>query len=157
MIIFGESPAAAPDILGTTGQTSRLFTQSEFSRDTRIDRVLEFIAACPIEVTLESAAAVVWISPSRLRHLFKQNVGWSFHKYVIKARLERACHLLRSTNLSVNQIAATLGIKDRSHFARVFKQAYGISPGAARGHIKCLLHSNEVNSVDQIDQTLDTR
>ena len=69
MTILGESPKAAPDIPGTTGQTSRPFTQSEFRRDPRIDRVLEFIAACPTEVTLESAAAVVWISPSRLRHL----------------------------------------------------------------------------------------
>jgi transcriptional regulator GlxA family with amidase domain len=132
MTILREYPEAAPSIPGTTGQPSPAFRQSESSKDTRIDRVLEFIATSPIDVTLGSAAALVCISPSRLRHQFKHCVGFSFHRYVINARLERARHLLRNTSLSVDQIAAALGIADGSHFARIFKQAYGVSPGAAR-------------------------
>ncbi len=104
------------------------------SMDQRIATILDFIRSSPIDaVSLESAAAIVWISPSRLRHLFKEHVGVSFHKYVINVRLERARYLLRTTNCTVEQIAAMLGIQDRSHFAHIFKRAYGVSPGAARG------------------------
>jgi transcriptional regulator GlxA family with amidase domain len=99
----------------------------------RIKTVLDFIETSPIEaVTLESASAVLRISPSRFRHLFKDYVGVSFHKYVISLRLERARHLLRTTSYTVERIAGMLGIQDLSHFARDFKRAYGISPGATR-------------------------
>ncbi len=111
-----------------------LTLDGEPSMDRRIATILEFIRSSPIDaVSLESAAAIVWISPSRLRHLFKEHVGISFHKYVINVRLERARYLLRTTNCTVEQIAAMLGIQDRSHFAHIFKRAYGVSPGAARG------------------------
>lgn len=99
----------------------------------RIKKVLDFIESSPIEsVSLEAAAAVLRISPSRFRHLFKDYVGVSFHKYVIRLRLERAHHLLRTTSFTVEKIAGMLGIQDLSHFARDFKRAYGVSPGATR-------------------------
>lgn len=99
----------------------------------RIKTVLEFIESSPIEaITLEAAAEVLRISPSRFRHLFKDYVGVSFHQYVIGLRLERARHLLRTTSYTVERIAGMLGIQDLSHFARDFKRVYGISPGATR-------------------------
>ena len=107
--------------------------QSGSSMDRRIETVLEFIASSPIDATIESAASVVWISPSRLRHLFKEQVGLSFHKYLISIRLERARHLLRTTDWSIERMSASVGIQDRCHFSHTFKRAYGISPSTARG------------------------
>ena len=102
-------------------------------RGCRIKAVLDYIEASPIEtITVESASAVLNISPSRFRHLFKEYVGVSFHKYVIGLRLERARHLLRTTGYTVERIAGMLGIQDLSHFARDFKRVYGVSPGATR-------------------------
>ncbi len=99
----------------------------------RIKKVLDFLESTPSEfISLESASAVLSISPSRFRHLFKDYVGVSFHKYVIRLRLERAHHLLRTTSFTVEKIAGMLGIQDLSHFARDFKRAYGVSPGATR-------------------------
>jgi len=142
---------SVPDtVLGMPGMSEPVFTAgtpAEAGMDRRIETILEFIGSSPIDtVTLESAAAVVWISPSRLRHLFKQHVGMSFHKYVINVRLERARYLLRTTNCTVEQIASMLGIQDRSHFAHIFKRAYGISPGAARGNNR--VRPIAINSMD---------
>ena len=133
MAMMRSVPDQAMSALGIDEQVYSPAVPDSAGMDRRIETILEFIASTPIDaVTLESAAAVVWISPSRLRHLFKQHVGMSFHKYVINVRLERARYLLRTTNCTVEQIAAMLGIQDRSHFAHIFKRAYGISPGASR-------------------------
>jgi transcriptional regulator GlxA family with amidase domain len=134
MAMMRSIPDSALGMPAMGEQVYPAVSPAEAGMDRRIETILEFIGSSPIDtVTLESAAAVVWISPSRLRHLFKQHVGMSFHKYVINVRLERARYLLRTTNCTVEQIASMLGIQDRSHFAHIFKRAYGISPGAARG------------------------
>jgi transcriptional regulator GlxA family with amidase domain len=134
MALMTDLPQAT---LGIPGMSERVFSATmriSSGMDRRIEAVLEFIESSPTDaVSLDSAAAVALISPSRLRHLFKQYVGWSFHKYVMTVRLEQASDLLRTTTFTVERIAAMLGIQDRSHFARIFKQAYGISPGDARG------------------------
>ncbi len=134
MAMMRNLPDATMGLAPMTENLAILPQNGEPSMDQRIATILDFIRSSPIDaVSLESAAAIVWISPSRLRHLFKEHVGVSFHKYVINVRLERARYLLRTTNCTVEQIAAMLGIQDRSHFAHIFKRAYGVSPGAARG------------------------
>ena len=58
--------------------------------DARIATVLELIESPQIRrIDLESVAALLQLSSSRLRHLFKEQVGTSFHKYVILVHLKR--------------------------------------------------------------------
>jgi AraC-like DNA-binding protein len=98
MSFITDLPKATLSSPGASHQASLAAMQSGSIMDRRIETVLEFIASSPIHATLESAASVVWISPSRLRHLFKEQVGLSFHKYLISVRLERARYLLRTTD-----------------------------------------------------------
>jgi AraC family transcriptional regulator, arabinose operon regulatory protein len=77
-------------------------------------------------------AAVVNLSPSRLQHLFKQETGTTPARYLRALRLERAKALLETSLLSVKQIMHNVGIKDRSHFEREFKRAYGLTPAQCR-------------------------
>ena len=105
----------------------------------RINTVLDFIHTSPITaISLDSAAALVFLSPSRFRYLFRQRLGAPFHQYVMSVRIKRADYLLRSTNYSVAQIAGMLGMQDKSHFMRDYKRAYGISPGARRGQVRTI-------------------
>ncbi len=101
--------------------------------DPRIQIVLDFVDSAPSEaVSIESAAAVVYLSPSRFRHLFKEQMGISFHSYLIRLRLERVRYLLQSSRLTILQIAEQLDVQDLSHLMRDFKRTYGMSPGALR-------------------------
>jgi AraC-like DNA-binding protein len=101
--------------------------------DPRIQIVLDFVdSSRSQETSIEAAAAVVFLSPSRFRHLFKEQVGMSFHAYLIRLRLERVRYMLRTTHFTVAQIAEMLDIQDLSHLMRDFKRVYGISPGAMR-------------------------
>ena len=46
--------------------------------------------------------------------------------------IERACQLLKSTNMKINQIALKLAFDDPYYFSRIFKKIVGVSPKAYR-------------------------
>ena len=101
--------------------------------DPRIKTVLDFVdSSRAADISIEAAAAVVFLSPSRFRHLFKEQVGMSFHAYLIRLRLERVRYMLQTSRLTVVKIAEMLEIQDLSHLMRDFKRTYGVSPGAMR-------------------------
>ena len=77
---------------------------------------------------IEELAASVNLSASRLRHLFKQETGTTPTHYLRDLRLRKAELLLRTTFLSVKEIAGRVGLGSGSHFVREFKKAYGVSP-----------------------------
>ena len=65
------------------------------------------------------------INQSYLSILFKQEVGQSLSAYLQKLRLEKACALLRETNLPIADIAPAVGYNDPQYFYRVFRKAVG--------------------------------
>lgn len=80
----------------------------------------------------DSLAETLNLSPSRLRHLFKAELGMPFKKYLRQVRMKRAKHLLETSFLTVNEVAKQVGISDSSHFVKYFQSQYGISPGKYR-------------------------
>ena len=77
-------------------------------------------------------AALVSLSPSRFRHLFKQETGTSPSQYLKAFRLRKAEVMLRTTFLSVKQILKQVGIGSNSHFVRDFRKIHGVTPTAYR-------------------------
>ncbi len=82
----------------------------------------------PHEPSLDALAESVRLSPSRLRHLFKNEVGVPFAQYVKSLRMKKAKQLLETTFFSVKEIMYKVGISNEGHFARDFKKAYGLTP-----------------------------
>jgi transcriptional regulator GlxA family with amidase domain len=79
-----------------------------------------------------AVAARVNLSPSRLRHLFKQETGCSLGQYQKQLRLQEAQILLLTSFLSVKEICQKVGFTNRSHFVHDFKKAYGLAPNDYR-------------------------
>jgi len=77
---------------------------------------------------LSEMAKTVNLSPWRLAHLFKDEVGISPLRYLTLVRLQRARQYLDTGFLTVREIASSVGIPNPSHFTRSFKAAYGSSP-----------------------------
>ena len=101
--------------------------------DERIVMVLELMMASPMKsISVPSTAAILQLSPSRLRHLFKEQVGVSLHKYEVLLRLERVRMLLRTTDCTVKEASRILGFKDTGNFGHLFKRTYGVTPGKDR-------------------------
>lgn len=101
--------------------------------DARLRRVLAHIAADPgAAYTVHSLARVAALSPSRLSHLFRAQVGRSPMRAVRAARLAHAARLLDATDLSVTQVAHAAGFASPFHFSRVFAAEWGTAPSRYR-------------------------
>ena len=59
-------------------------------------------------------------------------MGQTISAFIEKQRLDRACHLLRYTSMSVTEIADQLGYATLFYFSLRFKLAFGWSPSAFR-------------------------
>ena len=65
------------------------------------------------------------VSRSHLYRVFMLNVGKSPIDYLTEYRINEACKLLRAGNLSIAEVAISVGFFDQFYFSRVFKRAKG--------------------------------
>jgi AraC family transcriptional regulator len=79
-------------------------------------------------LNLDLLASLINISPHYFACLFKQSTGNSPHKYITNCRLEKSKMLLRQNNLAIAFICQEVGFKNQSHFTRVFRRQYHITP-----------------------------
>lgn len=94
--------------------------------DPRIQRIIDFASAhLDRPLTLESASDGVYLSGSRLRHLFVEQTGLAFRTYLLWLRLVRAVQLY-SEGRSLTDAAHEAGFSDSAHFSRVFKRTFGL-------------------------------
>ena len=77
-------------------------------------------------------SAVARRSAAHFARSFKHTFGESPHAYVMRRRLEKACHLMITSSESLSQIALSVGFSDQSHMSKRFKQAIGQSPSKWR-------------------------
>lgn len=97
--------------------------------DPRIRDVLDMITNAPAHPhRVASLAKAVALSPSRLAHLFRHQVGDSIMNVVLTLRLARAAQLLDVTDRPVATIASQVGFASPYYFSRQFRQRFGVSP-----------------------------
>lgn len=101
--------------------------------DRRLRRVLDFIHDNLAEdISLAAMSDMAAMSATTFSKAFRRELGASPLQYVIGARLELASVLLRTTRLSVAEIAWRCGYKDLSRFGQHFKRKFGGTPAAFR-------------------------
>lgn len=81
---------------------------------------------------LTSAADSLEISIYTVSRIFKEATGTGFKEYITAKRLERACHLLKTTRLTVSAVAEASGFENATYFSTVFKNEYGMPPSKYR-------------------------
>lgn len=81
------------------------------------------------DLSAENIAAVVGLSPSYLRALFKQTVGESPIRYLNRVRIERAREMIASGMFHLDEVAEACGFQNVYYFSRVFKSFTGVPPG----------------------------
>ncbi|MEI7743250.1 MAG: AraC family transcriptional regulator [Chloroflexota bacterium] len=102
-------------------------------RRQQIRPVLAYVDGhCRESITLEDVAEVAHISPSRVRHVFKDVTGVSFKEYVTQVRVAEAKRLLLATDQSVADIARSVSYTNLNQFYKVFHRSCAMSPGEYR-------------------------
>ena len=108
--------------------------------DPRVSLVVERLGQLQGEqINVATLAREVGLSPSRLAHLFKQQVGRSIMKTALVGKLRQAARLLDFTEHPIAAIAHEVGFQSAFYFSRQFKAYYGQSPSAYRQSLRSRL------------------
>jgi len=98
------------------------------SLDPRIEKVMLGLENTPLEeISLETLAGSIHLSPSRLRHLFKEELGCTFSHYARWINVWKAVELW-SMGKTFTEVAEATGFYDVAHLSRAFVDIFGLSP-----------------------------
>ena len=99
------------------------------SRAPRITRACAYIAQrLDEQPSLEEIAAHIQLSPGRLTHLFKQEVGVPIRRYALWLRTRQAVQSLIDHPTNLTQAAHEANFADQAHFSRTFREMFGLTP-----------------------------
>lgn len=80
------------------------------------------------EISLNTVAASVNLSPNYFSTIFSQGMGQTFIEYLTYVRMKKAKELLRSSNMKTSEIAYAVGYKDAHYFSYLFKKTQKCTP-----------------------------
>jgi AraC family transcriptional regulator len=80
------------------------------------------------QLTLKDLAEAASVHPITISKYFPKYFSCTFGEYMRKLKIEKALELIKSSALSLTEIAYDCGFSDQSHFTRTFKQLTGFLP-----------------------------
>lgn len=107
--------------------------------DKRVRAVIDIIASRRgSAIDLKFLSSKVFLSPSRLTHLFKQEVGIPISRFIVWWRIRKAIEEL-SKSATLTEAAHAAGFSDLPHMSKTFRQLFGFAPSSLfKPHtIKC--------------------
>jgi len=115
---------------------SRAYVESDATEAHALLRVGKVIGALENDMAkdwkLDDLLEIAHMSRSNLMRVFRMATGQPPIEYLVRLRIQRAMELLRSTHMSVTEIALEVGFNDSNYFSRSFRKATGRSPRAYR-------------------------
>jgi AraC family transcriptional regulator len=99
----------------------------------RLQRAIDYIQAnLTNDLTIADVVKDLSVSPSHFTHGFKGATGVTPHHYIVKQRIKQAELLLRTTDLSISQIAMMCGFSTPNYFSTTFLRFKGKTPSSMR-------------------------
>lgn len=116
--------------------TARTATQKELGKRMVIAKDYIYGHHSDPELSIKALSSLVGMSHFHFIRTFKTVYGSTPYQYIKTIRLERAAHLLRSTDMAIQEIALAVGFKEATALFPVFKKMYDQSPKDYRGKIR---------------------
>ena len=115
--------------LASHRQRARITRDPGSLSDRDLDRVVAYMhAQIGADVDLDRLAGLVNISKFHFLRMFTKATGVTPHRYLVELRLQHSARLLRTTDLSVQQVAMACGYQSPSRFTASFRRRYGVLP-----------------------------
>jgi AraC-like DNA-binding protein len=130
---FAEQPDETEDVEGLVrrcvhGLRPGLAPTRQF--DSRVTTVVNAIRESDeLRMSLDKAADIACLSPTRFAHLFKDQVGLPFSRYMLWRKLTRAMVAIASER-TIAAAAHAADFADAAHLTRTFYQMVGMAPSA---------------------------
>jgi AraC-like DNA-binding protein len=119
----GRSAPAADSVEDRPGRNVRSLQKW------RLKRVLQYVDDhLTAKITLQDLATVAGLSRMHFAAQFRAAIGVRPHEYLLKRRIERAEELLKQAEVSLVDVALTVGFQTQAHFTTVFKRFAGDTP-----------------------------
>ena len=80
------------------------------------------------DISLEQLSHIACMSISKLKSTFKRMYGTSITEFIQARRMGQAEHLLAATDLTIGQVAQSVGYMSASRFSVLFKKSSGLLP-----------------------------
>jgi AraC-like DNA-binding protein len=87
-------------------------------------------------ISIADIAEHIGLDQSYLGAIFKNQVQMTLQQFLIQYRIERACAFMEARQLTINQIARSVGYENTLSFSRTFKKIKGVSPSEYRASMK---------------------
>lgn len=118
---FGKTLQIEPSAIDITSVDQKFLKKA-------IDLIEEHID--DTEFSVENFSKLIGMSRVSLYNKLKSLTSYSVQEFIFAIRLKRAAQLLKESGMTVTEIAYSVGFKDPSHFSKLFKKQYNISPKA---------------------------
>jgi signal transduction histidine kinase/DNA-binding response OmpR family regulator/ligand-binding sensor domain-containing protein len=118
---FGKSLQFEPNNIDITSVDQKFLKRA-------IDIIEEHLDDADFSV--ETFSKLVGMSRVSLYNKLNSLTNHSVQKFIFAIRLKRAAQLLKESGMTVTEVAYSVGFKDPSHFSKLFKKQFGVSPKA---------------------------
>lgn len=118
------------DLLGSsTASLSSNHNKPMTYHEEIVHRAIQYIQSnLDQPLLLTEIADMFHLTPHYFGQVFKKVTGVTFIEYLTKLRMEKACELLKCSNMKQYEICTNIGYNDPKYFSRVFNKYYGITP-----------------------------
>ncbi len=95
------------------------------------------------ELSLQRLADHVFLHPTHLSKIYKQETGEGISEYLTRLRMERAAYLLGHTDTKIYEVGCETGYVNANYFIKVFRKQFGTTPQEYREKIRRGLRKNQ--------------
>ena len=105
--------------------------QNQYLEGEKIEKILAYIRLNTLDkekMKIEALAVKFLMSANYISIFVKKHTGQSVQNHIIQYKIKVAEKLLKQSKLNISEISFKLGFNDPSHFNKIFKKYYGLSP-----------------------------
>lgn len=126
-----EAALVAPSKGTTKNSDTKVSILLPAVQDRRLRKILTMIESHPSH-RIDDLALQCNLSGSRLQHLFKEHTGLGLGQLLTEQRMQQAAEFLVHTDMSIKEIATTIGYEHASSFTRAFERRFRLAPKCFR-------------------------
>jgi LacI family transcriptional regulator len=131
----GKAAPKSPTMVRPGGVVTRRSTDVLAVPDTGVARAMRFMwDHLDQNLSVDDIAAEAGMQRRKLERAFRRHLGRGVNAELRRKRLERCCELLRTTRISVTDLAPTVGFRSKDYLHAAFQRTFGTTPQKFRRH-----------------------